>query len=153
MWKTLAGGGGVGLAVLLAVGIPSGVIPNPYFIRPLEARPSDYLFLGVITILAIALGATYGAPAVCSSQDSKALGGGLLLFIGIGCPVCNKVALALVGASGALTYFEPVQPLFSLASIVVMFVALTLRLRDVRRALGGGSGFGAAASVRRPQAR
>ena len=153
MWKTLAGGGGMGLAVLLAVGIPSGVIPNPYFIRPLDARPSDFIFLGVITILAIALGATYGAPAACSSQDSKALGGGLLLFIGIGCPVCNKVALALVGASGALTYFEPIQPLFSLASIVVMFVALTLRLRDVRRALGGGSGFGAAAPVRRPQTR
>ncbi len=159
VWKTLASGGGMGLAVLVAVGIPSGVIPNPYFIRPLEARPSDYLFLGVITILAIALGATYGAPAVCSSrdawssQDSKALGGGLLLFIGIGCPVCNKVALALVGASGALTYFEPIQPLFSLASIVVMCVALTLRLRDVRRALGGGSGFGAAAPVRRPQTR
>ena len=138
VWKTLASGAGMGLAVLLLVGVPSGVIPNPYFIRPLEARPTDYIFLGIITALAVALGATYGMPTRCSLQDSKALGSGLLLFIGIGCPVCNKVVLALAGASGALTYFEPIQPLFSLAAIAVMGVALALRVRDIRRAAASG---------------
>ena len=138
VWKTLASGAGMGLAVLLLVGVPSGVIPNPYFIRPLEARPTDYVFLAVITALAVALGATYGMPTGCSPQDSKALGSGLLLFIGIGCPVCNKVVLALAGASGALTYFEPIQPLFSLAAIAVMGVALALRVRDIRRASASG---------------
>ncbi len=133
VWKALAGGAGMGLAVLLLVGIPSGVIANPFFVRPLEARPTDYVFLAVITALAVALGATYGVPRSCSPQDSKALGSGLLLFIGIGCPVCNKVVIALAGASGALTYFEPIQPLFSLAAVVLMGVALALRVRDVRR--------------------
>jgi len=138
VWKALVSGAGMGLAVLLLVGIPSGVIPNPYFIRPLDARPTDYVFLAVITALAVALGATYGVPRSCSLQDSKALGSGLLLFIGIGCPVCNKVVLALAGASGALTYFEPIQPLFSLAAITVMGVALALRVRDIRRAAASG---------------
>ncbi len=135
-WKALASGGGMGLAVLLLVGIPSGVIPNPFFVRPLDARPTDFVFLGIITVLAVVLGATYGVPATCSTQDSKALGSGLLLFIGIGCPVCNKVVLAVVGASGALTYFEPIQPFFSVASIVLMVAALALRVRDIRRVSG-----------------
>lgn len=138
VWKALASSAAMGLAVLLLVGIPSGVIPNPFFVRPLEARPTDFIFLGVITALAVALGATYGVPKRCSPQDSKALGSGLLLFIGIGCPVCNKVVLALAGASGALTYFEPIQPLFSLAAIAVMGVALALRVRDIRRASARG---------------
>ncbi len=133
VWKALASGAGMGLAVLLLVGIPSGVIPNPIFIRPLDARPTDYVFLAVITALAVALGATYGLPAGCSLQDSKAFGSGFLLFIGIGCPICNKVVIAVAGASGALTYFEPFQPLFSLAAIVLMGVALAFRMRDVRR--------------------
>lgn len=133
VWKALASSAAMGLAVVLLVGIPSGVIPNPFFVRPLDARPTDYVFLAVITALAVALGATYGVPKNCSIQDSKALGSGLLLFIGIGCPVCNKVVIALAGASGALTYFEPIQPLFSLAAIAMMGVALALRVRDIRR--------------------
>ena len=146
-WKALAGGAGMGLAVLLLVGVPSGVIANPFFVRPLDARPTDYVFLAVITALAVALGATYGVPKSCSPQDSKALGSGLLLFIGIGCPVCNKVVIALAGASGALTYFEPVQPLFSLAAIVLMGVALALRVRDVRRSAVPGQHANATVQV------
>ena len=65
VWKALLYGGGMGLAVLLLVGIPSGVIPNQFFVRPLDARPTDYLFLGIITAMAVALGATYGVPTVC----------------------------------------------------------------------------------------
>ena len=42
----LAYGAGMGLAVLLLVGIPSGVIANPFFVRPLEARPTDYRLPG-----------------------------------------------------------------------------------------------------------
>ena len=94
--------------------------------------------------MAVALGATYGVPTVCRPQDAKALGSGLLLFIGVGCPVCNKVVLALAGASGALTYFEPIQPLFSLGSIVLMGAALVLRLRDIRRSTGIGKPAAAA---------
>lgn len=150
VWKALASGAGLGLAVLLLVGIPSGVIPNPFFIRPLDARPTDFVFLAVITALAVALGATYGVPKSCSLQDSKALGSGLLLFIGIGCPVCNKVVIAVAGASGALTYFEPVQPLFSAAAILLMGVALALRMRDIRRSTALSSTANATIQVSQP---
>ena len=150
VWKSLVYGAGMGLAVFLFVGVPSGVIPNPFFVRPLAARPTDFLYLGTIIALAVALGATYGMPATCSPQDSKALGSSLLLFIGVGCPVCNKVVLAVAGASGALTYFEPIQPLFSIAAIVLMGVALTLRVRDIRRVTALGKPVTATAQPSQP---
>lgn len=152
VWKSVVYAAGMGLAVLLLVGIPSGVIANPFFVRPLEARPTDFVFLGVITVLAIALGATYGVPKTCPPQDSKAFGSGMLLFIGIGCPVCNKVVIALAGTSGALAFFEPIQPLFSLAAIVLMGVALALRVRDLRRRPRTGQPSTAAAQASQPHA-
>ena len=76
VWKSLLYGGGMGLAVLLLVGIPSGVIPNQFFVRPLDARPTDYLFLGIITAMAVALGATYGVPTVCRLRMRKHLAAG-----------------------------------------------------------------------------
>jgi hypothetical protein len=150
VWKGLASSLGMGLAVLLLVGIPSGVIPNPYFVRPLDARPTDFLFLAIITALAVVLGATYGVPTTCSTQDTKAFGSGLLLFIGIGCPVCNKVVLALIGTSGALAYFEPIQPIFSVASIALMLVALVFRVRDIRRVAGTGQPLVAPSQTSQP---
>ena len=41
------------------------------------------------------------------SQGEKILGGGLLSVFAIGCPVCNKIVVLALGATGALTYFVP----------------------------------------------
>jgi hypothetical protein len=54
--------------------------------------------------------------------------GGLLTFFAVGCPVCNKVVLLALGTSGALTYFEPVQPLLSVGAIALLGWALARRL-------------------------
>ena len=55
--------------------------------------------------------------------------GGFLTFFAVGCPVCNKLVLLALGASGALTWFGPVQPVLSLAAIGVLAWALRARLR------------------------
>jgi hypothetical protein len=55
--------------------------------------------------------------------------GGLAAFVAIGCPLCNKVALLLLGASGALTVFAPLQPLIGAASIAMLVATLAWRLR------------------------
>jgi hypothetical protein len=39
-------------------------------------------------------------------------------FLAIGCPVCNRIALVLLGTSGALTVFAPLQPFLGAASLV-----------------------------------
>ena len=51
-------------------------------------------------------------------------GGGVLGFIGIACPVCNKVLLLLFGGELLMTYFEPVRIYVALAGTIVIAVVL-----------------------------
>ncbi len=50
-------------------------------------------------------------------------------FLAIGCPVCNKIALVLLGAGGAMTVFAPLQPLIGAASLMVLAGTLAWRFR------------------------
>jgi hypothetical protein len=71
-------------------------------------------------------------------RDGTALGsiGGLAAFLAIGCPTCNKIALLLLGASGATSIFAPIQPLIGAASLALLTGTLVWRLR--LRARGSG---------------
>ncbi len=129
----------VGTLVLL--GIPTAMIPNPIFARQIEAPAWTYPSLVVTAVLAGLLLATYvradppapGAdgPALAEASSDEARSftvGGLLAFFAIGCPTCNKLVLIALGSSGAITWFEPVQPVLSLAGIGVLLWALRRRL-------------------------
>jgi hypothetical protein len=72
-----------------------------------------------------------GPPPPEEERRASALGyaGGVAAFLAIGCPVCNKVALVLLGTSGALTIWAPLQPLLALASLGLLAVTLAWRLR------------------------
>jgi len=39
------------------------------------------------------------------------VGASVLATFAIGCPICNKLVVALLGVSGALTCWAPLQPL------------------------------------------
>lgn len=54
--------------------------------------------------------------------------GGLLGFLAVGCPVCNKVALLALGYTGALQWFAPLQPWLAVAGIALLAYALSRRL-------------------------
>lgn len=121
----------MGISTALVVGLPTDVIPNPWFTRMIPTRLQDYVFLSAITILAGLLGATYAFPRRCSFQEGKWAGGGVLSFLAVGCPICNKIILVLIGTSGALTFFEPIQPFLGIAAISLMGLALSIRLRSL----------------------
>jgi hypothetical protein len=72
-----------------------------------------------------------GPPPAEAERRASALGyaGGVAAFLAIGCPVCNKVVLVLLGTSGALTIWAPLQPLLALASLGLLAVTLAWRLR------------------------
>jgi hypothetical protein len=55
---------------------------------------------------------------------------GLLSFFAVGCPVCNKVVIVALGATGARQWFEPIQPVLAVASIILLAWALRARLRS-----------------------
>jgi hypothetical protein len=47
----------------------------------------------------------------------------------VGCPVCNKLVVLLLGAGGALSYFAPLQPVLGMVSLALLAYALCTRLR------------------------
>jgi hypothetical protein len=86
----------------------------------------------VSAILAGLVAATYVAypdgAAPKPSEGRLGLAGWMITFFAVGCPVCNKIVLLALGASGAMQFFEPVQPYLAVASIVLLGWALHARL-------------------------
>jgi hypothetical protein len=128
------------LGSLVLLGIPTAMIPNPVFARRIEAPAWTYPALVITAMLAGLLLATYVRVSeergeldaeldeVSTDQARTFTVGGTLAFFAIGCPTCNKLVLLALGTSGAITWFEPIQPVLSLAGIVLLGWALNRRL-------------------------
>lgn len=127
-WATAAAGAAV---TALLVGMPTDVVPNPLFSRTVPVQWWNHPALAVTAVLAGVVLATYvRAPDAGDTPTAGRLGsvGGVLSFFAVGCPVCNKLVLLLLGTSGALTYWAPLQPLVALASIALLAEAALRRL-------------------------
>lgn len=126
------------MVVALAVGLPTDVIPNPVFGRPVDVTWWSYPILIVTAVLAGLLVATYvradGPEPYAEDQldtPGKAGGvGGLLSFFAVGCPTCNKLAVVALGSTGALDWFAPAQPVLAVLSVILLGWALRARLRS-----------------------
>lgn len=128
----LAAAGAVVVAV--ALGIPTATIPNPVFHRIIDAGASNYFFWAATSVVTGALLATYALPRVVKDRAAEAgLGGGFLAYLAVGCPLCNKAVVALLGASGAVTVFQPIQPFLGALGLLLASIALAVRLRGIRR--------------------
>ncbi|GAA1071513.1 hypothetical protein [Nocardiopsis composta] len=129
-WAAAAGGTAAALVVL---GVPTVLIPNGLFAREIEPTWWSYPVWALAAVLSGLLLATYvrtgPAPRDDTRPDRRGLGGTLLTWFAIGCPVCNKLVLLAVGASGALNWFAPLQPLLALAGLALLALALRARLR------------------------
>jgi hypothetical protein len=119
------------LAAVLVIGVPTDVVPNPWFNRVVPVRPLDYVVLALTSVLSGALLATYTLPSSSATPTGgrTGLAAGVLGWFAIGCPVCNKLVVVLLGSSGALTYFAPIQPLLGLLAVTLSATALAVRLR------------------------
>ena len=121
-----------GLVTLALIGIPTAIVDNPFFTRMLPVRAQDYVIWIVTGVLAGLVAGTYTLPARGRSQV-KVVSGGFLSFLAVGCPICNKLVLLLLGTSGALTYFAPAQLFIGIASIALLGWALHMRVQAINR--------------------
>jgi hypothetical protein len=128
----LAAMGAVLSAILL--GIPTAIIPNPVFHRIIDAGPANYFFWASTSVVTGALLATCALPRTVKDRAAEAgLGGGFLAYLAVGCPLCNKAVVALLGASGAVSIFQPIQPFLGALGLLLASIALAVRLRGIRR--------------------
>jgi hypothetical protein len=123
---------------VVVVAVPTDLIDTPVFSREVPPTWWSWPALLASSVLAGLLVATYVREPVSTDQvpteeerRSRWWGGtgGVLTFFAVGCPVCNKLVLLALGASGAMTYFEPVQPVLSVLALLLLAWALTRRLR------------------------
>ena len=129
----------IAVVAALAIGIPSDLVPNPIFGRPVPVRPIDVVIWAITSaliglILAIRPGRTDDADGVegvdvDDPAETRAVWGGIVSFLAVGCPVCNQAVVALIGTSGALSWWAPVQPFVGALAIGLLLVALRTRLR------------------------
>lgn len=121
---------------LLVLGVPTAVVPNPFFIRMTPTETFNVVVWLTSAPLIGLLVATYvraPAHAVGHRLDEPGSGratlGGVAAYLAIGCPICNKVVVATLGVSGALSIFTPLQPLIGAGSVALLGATLAWRLR------------------------
>ena len=116
--------------VFVLVAVVTVLIPNSLFTREIPPTWWSYGALGISSALTGLLVATYVASPIADSGATNKSGffGSILTFFAVGCPVCNKLVLLALGTSGAMKFFEPVQPVLALLSIALLTWALVRRI-------------------------
>ncbi len=133
-WHQWATASGVSFVAALVIGVPTGVIESPFYTRMTPVLWWNY----PVWVVSAALTGLIVASYVDSRSQSPGAGtgrvtaGGLLSVFAVGCPICNKLVVALIGLSGALNFWAPIQPLLGVASLALLGLALRTRLRGER---------------------
>jgi hypothetical protein len=142
----------------VVIGVPTVLIPNHLFMRMTPTSPVDYAIWAASSLLMgplFAIMTLYPASTCAPRPSRRASGqatagtittaaalpgmspcdnmrvtlGGILSFFSVGCPVCNKIVLFFLGASGAMTVFNPLRPFLGAGALVLLAVTLYLRVR------------------------
>lgn len=121
---------GTGLALLL-IGIPTRLIANGWFIRMTPARDQDYVILALSALLIGLIVGSFALGRATEAGDGKLVSGGMFSYLAVGCPVCNKLVVLLIGTSGALTFFDPLQLYIGGGSVLLLAWTLVLRARSL----------------------
>jgi hypothetical protein len=116
------------VVTFLVLGIPTDIVPNPIFGRAIEPTWWSLPVLIATSLLGGVLLATYINTNAFDRSARVGGVGGLMAYLAIGCPVCNKVVLLALGTTGAMNWFAPVQPYLGIAALLVIVYALHKRL-------------------------
>lgn len=114
--QRLAAGAATAVLAFGALGTVTALWDNPLFIR---LEPAQGFEIPLLALLAMLSGA-YVTVRRPYCNTNKATGVGFLGFLGLACPVCNKILLLIFGGELLMTYFEPIRLYVTLLSIALM---------------------------------
>jgi hypothetical protein len=119
------------LGTAAIIGVLTDVVPNPLFGR----QPYDVVVLIALALLTGALVAIYcGERDPALGTKRAGIASGVLGWFAVSCPACNKLVVALLGASGATSTVAPLQPVLGAVAVALAAGALAVRIRALRRA-------------------
>ena len=113
----------ISVGTFAALGTVTALWDNPMFIRMVPAGPLE---IGLLAAQSFLIGIYFAIPKqVCSG---RAMGVGCVLaFLGIACPICNKILLFVIGSELLLVYFEPVRIYVAAVGFLVTAFAMWLK--------------------------
>jgi hypothetical protein len=113
----------VATGTFLALGTVAALWENPLFVRMTPAGNVEIVLLAAQSVL---LGLYFSMPrGTCAAGQAGA--GSVLTFLGIACPVCNKILLYVFGSELLLVYFEPIRVYVALAGFLITGLAVWLK--------------------------
>lgn len=104
-WRAVVLGVVIATLSFVSLGTVSALWRNPFFIR---MTPAGGWEIGLLAALSILIG-VYVAIRSPVCRTKTATTGGIISFLGIACPVCNKILLVIFGGELLMAYFEPVR--------------------------------------------
>lgn len=120
-------------AAALAMGVPTGIVETSIYTRMTPVLWWNYPVWAVSAVLVGLTVATYvragEPPAPAPDRSRRTVGATVLSTFAIGCPICNKLVVALIGITGALNYWAPLQPVLGVLSVALLATGLVVRLR------------------------
>lgn len=104
-FKRLLAGLAVAAAAFATLGTVAALWENPLFVR---MTPVGGWEIGLLALLSFLSGFYVAIRRPFCSNKTVGVGG-VLGFLGVACPVCNKILLLAFGSELLLTYFEPAR--------------------------------------------
>ena len=124
----------VTLIIFFIFGVITVLIKNPFFARMTPVYWYDYVFLVLTAVLSGAYtGLWYynknNQKNINSKCDYAATGGAIGGFFSFGCAICNKLLIWILGLSGVIAYFMPIQPILGVISGMLLGYAVYLQAK------------------------
>ncbi len=127
-WSSALKGSVVAVLSFVGLGTVAALWENPLFVR---MTPTGGWEIGLFSALSVLIGVYVAIrPPSCSTKSATT--GGVLGFLGVACPVCNKILLLLFGGELLLTYYEPVRIYVAAAGVAVAAWAVWWAWRSAR---------------------
>ena len=116
----------------MVMGVPTGIVQTNFYTRMTPVTWWDYPVWAASALLIGLIAATYvragGARLEAPDRSRRTIGATVLATFAVGCPICNKLVVGLIGISGALNYWAPLQPILGLFSVGLLVTGLAVRL-------------------------
>ena len=122
----VARGLAVAAVTFVVLGTVTALWENSLFVR---MTPAGSLEIALLAIQSVLLGLFFAIPRTACA-GGQAGTGSVLAFLGVACPVCNKILLYVVGAELLLVYFEPVRIYIAALGVAITAFALWWKWRS-----------------------
>lgn len=117
----------VAIGAFVFLGTVAALWDNPFFVR---MTPTSGFEVGLLALQALLLGGYMAIPVPACATKLAGIGG-IANFVGIACPICNKLLLLVFTANALLTYLEPARVYLAAGGALITGIAVFVRWRNL----------------------